>query len=295
MSFFRLDRLLTLYFFYPLTRLRSSDREPRIPILMYHSISDSKQERIHPYYQTTTSPQVFVQHMKFLHDNGYSVINLRNVSKYLVNRQKRNCKAAVLTFDDGFRDFYTKAFPVFQKHGFSATVFLPTAFIDNNRLKFKGKECLSWEEVRELHSKGVTFGSHTVNHPKLTMLKKDDIEFEIRRSKEKIEHEIGKPIKSFSYPYAFPETDNTFRKRLRSIIEAGGYENGVTTSIRTAAKGDDVFFLKRIPVNSFDDLTLFRAKLEAGYDWLHKLQYFVKLAKRSRKLPHIHTDISNCA
>jgi len=199
----------------------------------------------------------------------------------------------VITFDDGFRDFYTEAFPILQKYVFNATMFLPTAFIDNKRLKFKGKECLSWEEVRELHSKGITFGSHTVNHPKLTLLKKDDIKFEITRSKEKIEHEIGEPIKSFSYPYAFPETDNAFAKYLRSIIEAGGYENGVTTRIGTATKGDDIFFLKRIPVNTFDDIALFKAKLEGGYDWLHKFQYFVKSIKRSRKPPRIHNDINN--
>lgn len=158
-------------------------------------------------------------------------------------------------------------------------MFLPTAFIHSKRLKFKGKECLSWEEVCELRSKGILFGSHTVNHPKLTALKKDDIESEVKRSKEKIEHEIGEPIKSFSYPYAFPETDNAFIKYLRRIIDVAGYENGVTTRIGTATKGDDIFFLKRIPVNTFDDLAFFTAKLEGGYDWLRKFQYFVKLVK----------------
>ena len=99
-------------------------------------------------------------------------------------------------------------------------MFLPTAFIDNKRLRFKDKECLSWEEVRDLRSKGVLFGSHTVNHSKLTMLKKDDIEF-------------------------------------------------------------------------FDDLPFFMAKLEGGYDWLHKFQYFVKLAKPSGKLFYFLTRNQN--
>ncbi|MCD4812026.1 polysaccharide deacetylase family protein [bacterium] len=195
------------------------------------------------------------------------------------NKPNKPQRYAVLTFDDGFRDFYTEAFPILQKYSFSATMFLPTAFIDNKRLKFKGKECLSWEEVRELRSNRVIFGSHTVNHPKLNRLKKSDIEFQVRHSKDKIEHEIGEPIKSFSYPYAFPETDNAFTKYLRSIIEANGYENGVTTRIGTATKLDDIFFLKRIPLNSFDDLPFFMAKLEGGYDWLHKFQYFVKSIK----------------
>jgi len=58
-------------------------------------------------------------------------------------------------------------------------VFLPTGFVSNNGLVFKEKECLSWDEIRELHSKGVTFGSHILDNPKLTKLKKDDIEFEV--------------------------------------------------------------------------------------------------------------------
>ena len=72
-----------------------------------------------------------------------------------------------ITFDDGFRDFHTQAWPILERHCFTATMFLPTAYISEQRRSFQSKECLTWEEVRELRANGVRFGSHTVNHPML--------------------------------------------------------------------------------------------------------------------------------
>jgi len=80
-SSLRLDRFLTLYFFYPLMRILPQRKELRIPILMYHSISESNERRMHPYYETCTSPGVFAEHMKFLYENKYKVIKLDQAVK----------------------------------------------------------------------------------------------------------------------------------------------------------------------------------------------------------------------
>ena len=112
----------------------------QIPILMYHSISKTIENSVHPYYQTSTSPEIFGKHMKFLHENKYSVINLQDVSKNLVDKNNELYKAVILTFDDGFCDFYTEAFPTLERHGYSASVFLPTAYIGNRPIKFLKKK-----------------------------------------------------------------------------------------------------------------------------------------------------------
>jgi peptidoglycan/xylan/chitin deacetylase (PgdA/CDA1 family) len=279
-SHFRLDRFLTLYFFYPLLRILPKNKELRIPILMYHSISEPKQKQKHPYYETCISRRVFAEHMKFLYDNNYAVINLKDIQKYFNNKEYINRKAAVITFDDGFRDFYTDAFPILQRYAFSATVFLPTAYIEKERLRFKEKECLCWSEVRDLNSKGIQFGSHTVNHCRLSMLSKKDVEFELRESKDKIENEIGESILLFSYPYAFPEQDKKFIIIVKKILEDCGYKKGATTSIGTVTVKDDCLFLKRIPVNEFDDILLYKRKIRYGYDWLGTVQALVKKTRR---------------
>lgn len=282
----RFDRLATLYFFYPLRKKKNPSRGVHIPILMYHSISNNNLNTIHPYYQTNTSPAAFSDQIKYLYENNYTVIPLDDIERYLTSTgsilQENDKKYVVITFDDGFRDFYKEAFPVLQKYSFTATVFLPTSFIGEKRSKFKEIECLNWGEVRELYSRNIFFGSHTVNHPELRHLKKVEIEDELQKSKEIIEDKLGSRIKSFSYPFAFPEEDKDFVIYLKSVLLKCGYKNGVSTIIGTTHTQDDILFLTRVPVNSSDDMFLFKAKLNGGYDWLHNLQYLFKYLKNRR-------------
>lgn len=279
MLFLRADRLATLYFFSPLLRCIHVRARVHIPILMYHSISSGRGQNAHPYYQRETSAGMFAKHMQLLHENDYSVINLDEAVKHVESGEAQGKKCVVITFDDGYRDFYTEAFPILGEYGFIATVFLPTGYIHDIASRFKGKECLTWNEIRDLHKVGVVFGSHTVTHPQLRFVKRESLEYEIQRSKEVIESELGSSIHSFSYPFAFPEDDYEFRNRLRRTLEKYGYENGVSTILGTTRERDDRFFLKRLPVNSWDDLLLFKAKLEGAYDWLHHVQYATKLVK----------------
>jgi peptidoglycan/xylan/chitin deacetylase (PgdA/CDA1 family) len=250
---------------------------------------------MHPYYETNTTPAVFTDQIKFLFENDYTIINLYDTIKILksqgicqeeklynkrINKStSKRDKYAVITFDDGFRDFYTKAFPILQEYGYSATVFLPTAYIGDGNLRFKEKECMTWGEIHELQKLGIQFGSHTVNHPELYELKKNKIEFELKKSKEKIDNTLGESIKAFSYPFALPEQDKRFIKSLREILQKCGYKYGVTTRIGTVLEIDNPLFLKRVPINSYDDLLLFKAKLEGAYDWIYNFQLLYKKIK----------------
>lgn len=275
----RADALATLYLFHPLQFLRP--RQGRVPILMYHSIS-SREETKHPYYQTVTSPEVFAAQMKYLHDNGYSTISPSEAASYVQSPDTPSWRPVVITFDDGFADFYTNAFPILSRYGFSAAVYLPTAFIGKSAKEFKGVDCLTWDQVRELHRTGIEFGSHTVTHPQLKSVKPAELEFELQSSKEDIEQELGCHVSSFAYPYAFPEADRVFTGRLRETLGAVGYKNGVSTIIGTASPGRDVFFMNRLPVNSCDGPQMFKAKLDGGYDWLHSIQLASKLMSAKR-------------
>jgi len=285
----RVDSILTRYFFYPLRKILPRHKGIYIPILMYHSISDEP-ESGHPYHWINTSQKRFAEHMRLLKENDYKVISLRDAAEILGNastgidipHDKVSLhRYAVVTFDDGFADFRTGAFPILAEHGFSSTVFLPTGFISDTGSTLKGKMCLRWDDVRELAESGVQFGSHTVTHPKLRGIPWDQVEKELRESKNILEDRLGTEVESFSYPYAFPEDDRRFQNRLKTSLGELGYSNGVTTRVGTAAGGDDQLFLKRIPVNSEDDPAFFPAKLEGGYDWIHGLQYGYKILKSS--------------
>ena len=276
----RLDRLVTVYLANPLRRqLRIGGS--CIPILMYHSISDTSEEGKHPYYRTVTSPSVFAQHMEYLHENGYSTIAPSQAADQLIQGgAMASAKVAVITFDDAFADFHRNAFPMLKKYSFTATVYIPTGFVKDSRTSFKSHECLTWNEIRELQSSGISFGSHTVTHPQLYDLAEPLIKEEVEASKQTIEQQLGAPVDSFAYPFAFPDADPGFKKVLQEILGRAGYRNGVCTSIGTAKPGDNPFFLKRLPANGCDDLALFGAKLSGAYDWLSQPQYFSKLAKK---------------
>ena len=315
----RLDRFITLNLMQPLRRMRITHHVSRItslPILMYHSISGEPEPGVPAYYHTNTSPAVFRQHMQFLADHDYRTISLDELVTVLrtpdpVSRITSTLRSATknghhasfsnsqpstlnsqpsvaITFDDGFRDFFTEAFPILQNHGYTATMFLPTAFIrDSSSASIRASSpfrnpqsaFLSWSEIIELRQAGIQFGSHTVNHPKLVELSWSGIQSELSNSKSDIEQHLGEPVSAFCYPFAFPQTDRSFANSFRDLVVQTGYSCCTTTELGRVHPGSDPFRLKRLPANALDDNALLAAKLEGAYDWLAAPQSAVKTIK----------------
>jgi peptidoglycan/xylan/chitin deacetylase (PgdA/CDA1 family) len=278
----RIDRQLTTAVFHPLQRAGITGPGYGLPILMFHSVSDDPENGVSPYFKTNTAPGVLRRQLSQLAGQGYRTVDLLEAVGVLLAGNRPPEKTVVITFDDGFRDFYIHAFPALLEHGFTATVFLPTAFISDQRRSFKSTECLTWSEVREMRSRGVGFGSHTVNHPKLVELSSSEVERELVESKARIEQQIGEAVRSFAFPYAFPQRNRFFTHDFRDILVQAGYGCCVTTELGRVRMGDDPYRLKRLPVNSLDDEALLRGKLEGGYDWLGLPQYLFKVVKEWR-------------
>ncbi len=360
----RLDRFITLNIVRPWRRMFSESGSPKhrttetpsqdwpVPVLMYHNIIDDPEPGISPYYKVNTSPRVFAEHMQFLADHGYKTITISDLVSSLASHRPTvppyhratvlgpvasNPKLVAITFDDGFSSVFKEAYPVLKKHGFIATVFLPTAFIGDDRRQFRPRgsalsnlngsggsrrpdlsgnpqlstsavpnyrtteppkhgttDCLTWSEVREMSEAGIEFGSHTVNHPKLVDLGWTEIETELQNSKTEIERRLCKAVTSFCYPFAFPQTDVTFKQKFQSCLSQAGYDCCITTQLGRVRPGDDVFQLKRLPANSMDDSVLLEAKLHGAYDWLGIPQGFVKALKRHAE-PAITMKSASCA
>ncbi len=271
----RFDRLVTVYLSHPLARLLGSQDRSRVPILMYHSISDNLFGMSHPYFHINTLPEVFSQQMRWLRNAGYRSIDLKQACMGLEAGADLS-KTIVITFDDGYRDFYTDALPILKQCGFTATLFLATDRIHDAPARIEGADYLTWSDVRELHAEGMRFGSHTVSHPDLRSLGPEQIEYELGHSKEVLEEQLGVSIDAFSYPFGFPEEDKNFTRFLEDVLSNLGFDYGVSTILGRASRRSNRFFLPRLPVNSCDDPSLFRAKLEGGYDWLHWPQLLKK-------------------
>jgi peptidoglycan/xylan/chitin deacetylase (PgdA/CDA1 family) len=276
----RLDQFITLYLYTPLVRFTGRTRNGFVPILKYHSISSNLFGQSHPYYQINTNPEVFSRQMRWLKGQGYRGIHLSEMLDGLASRLDMS-KHVVITFDDGYRDFFTEAFAILKQCGFSATVFLVTDRIRKTPMRNEGVDYLTWGDVRQLHSEGVRFGSRTVTHPDLRSLDLDQIDYEIGYSKEVIEQELGEAVESFSYPFPFPEEDRDFARFIGDALENQGFKNGVSGIIGRANGGNNPFFLPRLPINSWDTSQMLRAKLTGGYDWMHILQWCHKLVNHN--------------
>lgn len=277
----RLDRALTLLAYRAIGPFASGAGVSRLPVLMYHSVS-ADSEAATPYYGTSTAPAAFEEQMRLLASKGYVGVSLSQGLTAIQGPGPSDRRRPVaLTFDDGYRDFLAAAVPVLDRYGFKATMYLPTGFIGDTRRTFKDRECLSWAEVSHLHSAGFEFGSHTVTHPRLVDLTWDEIETELLSSKSTIEQRIGAEVTTFAYPYAFPQQARGFIKRFIGLLRKSGYRSGVTTVIGQVAANDEALCLKRLPVNSFDDVTLLLAKLRGFYNWMAGPQLAAKQFRNS--------------
>jgi peptidoglycan/xylan/chitin deacetylase (PgdA/CDA1 family) len=129
---------------------------------------------------------------------------------------------AAVTFDDGWRDNLTVAWPILRKHGVRPTIFLVRDWVRDGR-NDEG-EFLRPEDVASLAAQGVEFGAHTVTHPRLDRLPPAAVEAEIATSKEAVERWTGQPCRTFAYPFgaSSPEAEETARRYFDGAVLAGG-------------------------------------------------------------------------
>lgn len=263
----RLDRQFTVGVVRPFQRAARISHPPGIPILMYHSISDALDEQRSPYYRTVTSPARFRRHMATLRQRGVRTLTLSEAARSLATPTlAQEAPAVVVTFDDGYLDFKTTAFPIMQEMGVAATVFVSTGYL--GKPFFDGRRCLSEGDLESLACQGVEFGSHTVTHPQLRNVARTQMVDELVLSRRKMSTLLGKAIASFSYPFRFPSEDHAFMADLAAALGDSGYQQGVTTAIGVASPKDPPYFLCRLPINDCDDDSFFAAKLDGHYDWL---------------------------
>lgn len=140
-----------------------------IPILMYHSIS----HEVHPGFRRfTISPEVFGQQLRYLHEHHYTTLTVTDVARIIRAGGALPALPVVLTFDDGFADFYTTALPLLSQYGFTATLYLTTEFIGEQRWPTYAAHglMLTWKQIQEIAATHIECAAHTQHHPALDTL-----------------------------------------------------------------------------------------------------------------------------
>lgn len=210
-------------------------------VLMLHSIAEAQNETEILYY---LSPRSFRRLLEVMRSEGYTSADPRKLEYAGATWGPREL---VLTFDDGYEDFYTEVFPLVAQYELKPLVLLTADRIgDWNRWDqergVRRRRLLNIDQIREMQRYGVRFGSHTLTHPSLPELNATDLRSEVSESKLRLEDLLGQEVTAFAYPYG-----HTNRRVRAAVIEAG-YKVAFTTT-EGLNRWQDPFALRRIDMN----------------------------------------------
>lgn len=201
-------------------------------ILTYHSIDDSGSIG-------STAAETLRQHLGSLASQGIAAVAPGQIT------QARSPSAVALTFDDGFANFYTDAFPALSRSGLTATVLIVAGKCGRSGdwarqpSALKNRELLTWSKIRELQAAGMEFGAHSMTHRSLPDLAIGEATSEILDSKREIEDRTGAAVEYFAYPYG------EYTRPIADIV-AENFRIGLSTDMGFVTEGSRAAALERI-------------------------------------------------
>ena len=223
----------------------------KVPILMYHYISEPPEDADKYRRDLSVTPEDFREQMNFLVDNGFETVDLYDLSLAIAGKVELPVKPVIITLDDGYRDNYQNAFPILEEFGQIATFFLATEFIDKNNETY-----MDWAMVEEMAAAGHRFEPHSKTHPDLTVNDRDFIIWEVQGSRETIAAYIGYLPRYFAYP------SGRYNGEVMQIIAELDFWGAVTTLGGVWNGYNDRFEWTRMRVRDVTTLDDFRAMIE---------------------------------
>ncbi len=215
---------------------------PRIPVLCYHRVCPAN-ERGADSPSLCVSPEQFYAQMRLLKWLGYRTLTPQDLVAYSESRKNLPKKSVLLTFDDGYEDNYTYAFPILKKLAFKATIFLVTNQINGKNVWDSGAlSMLKENQIEEMHLGGIIFGSHTETHCDLSRGNLEQLKIELVNSKKKLEEITHRFDLSFCYPYA------RLNPLAKQIVKENGYLCAFAGDSGSSNGNLDLFEIPKIPL-----------------------------------------------
>lgn len=223
-----------------------------IPVLLYHAVTDSPGSLIAPF---TVTPQVFGQHLGILREEQYNCVTFSALLDSLATGTV-SPKTAVITFDDGYKDFADNALPALQSYAYPSTIYLTTGFLAGGKPHHKkpgpSDPMLDWSQLPELVSSGTEIGAHSHSHPQMDTLATTQLRRETHLPKELLEDALNVRVRSFAYPHGYNGP------RVQRCIRDAGYDNGAGVRNAFTHADDDPFNVARLMLQSHHSLEMFR-------------------------------------
>ncbi len=219
-----------------------------VPVLMYHALAPVWHEPLN-----NVQPGHFEQHMAYLKQHGYKVLALSEFVDEIKSGREHDRKSVVITFDDGYENNYTAAFPVLKKYGFPVTIFAEVGRIGAPRH-------FTWEEVKEMSRQGVDIQSHLMTGAYLPGVSREQAVYEMTESRRVLEMNLGRPVHFLAYPIG------GFSEDVKQMARQAGYQAAFATNRGYDRTAKDLYELKRIRVKDSDGDVQLWLKLSGYYN-----------------------------
>lgn len=225
-----------------------------VTVLCYHRLGPGQSKMI-------VSPQRFEEQMNFLAANGYQVVRLSDLQAFMDGERALPAKSVVITFDDGYESMHRHAFPVLQRLGFPATMFVYSDFIG-------ARDALTWPQMEEMVRSGlVDLQAHSKSHRNLAERGQGESEEAYRRAldlellapRRVLEGRLaehGVRVNQFAYPFG------SANAAVLDAMQRAEYAMGLTVT-----PGSNAFFaaplmLRRTMIFGDHSLADFEARLQ---------------------------------
>lgn len=193
----------------------------RLAILGFHKIGTPTPDGWETWYYIPE--ETFASQLRYLKESGWEVIDVATLLSGLESPGDLPERAALLTFDDGYRSMREVALPVLKDFGYPAVLFVPTDYIGGRNVFDADSEpdeaICNWDDLRALERGGVSIQSHGASHRPFSRLEADEQEVELRRSKSALESGLGKSVEVFAYPYGDSGSDPDLA--ARALVRTG--------------------------------------------------------------------------
>jgi peptidoglycan/xylan/chitin deacetylase (PgdA/CDA1 family) len=215
---------------------------PPAPILMYHEIAGPAETDS----QLAVPPGNFASQLAYLHDAGFQTVTAGSLAESRSGGAGALPeRAVVLTFDDGFEDFYRQALPLLDRYGFTATLYVTTGWVQDAGPLPAGHRpgrMLCWSQIAEAAAAGIEIGAHSRLHPQLDQLPRKQLREELRVSKAQLEDRLGRPVPGLAYPFGYSST------AVREEARAAGHGYACAVGNALPGAGSDPLALPRLTV-----------------------------------------------
>jgi len=212
--------------------------ESKVPILLYHDLESPdfpNEKKNLATRNTVVNAHDFEDQLEYLSKNGYKTLSIEEYFNYRYNKKSIASKSIIITFDDGHFSNYYIAFPILQKYGFSATFFIVSDKVDS-------KNHLRLEQINKMVDEGMEIGSHGLTHTYLPLMSNEEIEYELRQSKENLENIIKHPVDYFAFP------GGHYNQHVLKLLSLCGYNGACSCHQGLNDMNTSPYLLKRIEI-----------------------------------------------